>query len=465
MARKPALSVESLVALGPEKLAQIILDEAADSAPFRKRVNAALAALKGPDAVAKLIDRRLGALERAQSLIPWEKEKAFVADLQATVDTIVKELAPADAFAAVNRLLRFLGTQEDVLERTPDSGGRMGNLYWEAAESANGLLERLKPVERAQIAEWLTVALESDDYSLFLRVALALAPLLSDPQRKDWEAALAKVGGDRAAPIEVRQALAEARGDMDAVMALEAQLPSWRQNPMRLAERLLAAGRHEDALRWIRTEDKPNRLIVATTAELMAGTLPRRGSHPDKIRLEAKILDAMKDRATAQALRWRGFEATLDAGLLRDYIDKLDDFQEFDELDRAFAVVAACKDPHRALDFFIRWPRLDLAASLVFARRGEWRGAYYEVLSDAAVALEDGFPLAATVLYRVLLDDILGRGVSAAYGHGARYLARLGALASRIETYADLDNHTTYALRVRKDHGRKASFWSQVAPG
>ncbi|TWB22819.1 hypothetical protein FBZ89_103450 [Nitrospirillum amazonense] len=65
MARKPALSVESLVALGPEKLAQIILDEAADSAPFRKRVNAALAALKGPDAVAKLVDRRLAALERA----------------------------------------------------------------------------------------------------------------------------------------------------------------------------------------------------------------------------------------------------------------------------------------------------------------------------------------------------------------------------------------------------------------
>lgn len=453
------------MALGQEKLAQIVLDEAAASAPFRKRVNAALASLKGPDAVAKLIDRRLGALERAQSLISWEKEKAFVADLQATVDTIVKELAPVDVFAAVNRLLRFLGTQQDVLERTPDSGGRVGNLYWEAAESAHGLLERLKPVERAQVAEWLTAALESDDYSLFLRVALALAPLLSDPQRKDWEAALAKAGGDLAAPIEVRQALAEAGGDMDTVMALEARLPPWRQNPMRLAERLLAAGRHEDALRWIRTEDKPNRLIVATAAEVMAGVQLRRASHPDKIRLEAKILDAMKDRAAAQALRWRGFEATLDAGLLRDYINKLDDFQEFDELDRAFAVVAASKDPYTALDFFIRWPRHDLAASLVLARRSEWKGAYYDVLSDAALALEESFPLAATLLYRVLLDDILGRGVSAAYGHGARYLARLTALAPRIETWPGMDNHTTYALRLRKDHGRKASFWSQVVPG
>ncbi|MDZ5646488.1 DUF6880 family protein [Nitrospirillum sp. BR 11828] len=464
MARKPALSVEALVALGPEKLAQIILDEAADSAPFRKRVNAALASLKGPDAVAKLVDRRLGALERAQSLIPWEKEKAFAADLQATVDTIVKELAAADAFAAVNRLLRFLGTQQDVLERTVDSGGRLSNLYWEAAESAHEMLERLKPVERAQVAQWLTGALESDDYSLFLRVALVLVPLLSDAQGRDWESALAKVGGDLAAPLEVRQALAEARGDMDTVMALEARLPSWRQNPMRLAERLLAAGRYEDALRWVRTEDKPNRLIVATTAELLSGTLQRRWSNPDKIQLEAKILEAMKDRAAAQSLRWKGFEATLNATLLRDYIAKLDDFQEFDELDRAFALVAASKDPHTALDFFIRWPRLDLAASLVFARRGEWRGAYYDVLSDAAMALEEKFPLAATVLYRVLLDDILGRGVSAAYGHGARYLARLGALAPRIEAYSGMDNHTTYALRLRKDHGRKSSFWSQVTP-
>jgi hypothetical protein len=46
MARKTALSVENLTALGAEKLAQMILDEAEDNTAFRKRANAALAGAK-----------------------------------------------------------------------------------------------------------------------------------------------------------------------------------------------------------------------------------------------------------------------------------------------------------------------------------------------------------------------------------------------------------------------------------
>jgi hypothetical protein len=59
MARKTSLSLENLAALGAEKLARIILDDARGNAPFRKKANAALAGAKGPEAVAGLIDRRL----------------------------------------------------------------------------------------------------------------------------------------------------------------------------------------------------------------------------------------------------------------------------------------------------------------------------------------------------------------------------------------------------------------------
>ena len=65
MARKSALSVENLSALGAEKLAELVLDEAQANAGFKRRVNAALAGQSGPDAIAKLIDRRLSGLERA----------------------------------------------------------------------------------------------------------------------------------------------------------------------------------------------------------------------------------------------------------------------------------------------------------------------------------------------------------------------------------------------------------------
>jgi hypothetical protein len=71
-------------------------------------------------------------------------------------------------------------------------------------------------------------------------------------------------------------------------------------------------------------------------------------------------------------------------------------------------------------------------------------------------------PLAATVLYRALLNDILGRGRSPAYGHGARYLAKLQDLSEQAPADSRIDNHATYVTCLRKVHGRKSSFWSLV---
>jgi hypothetical protein len=59
MARQPHLNEEALVKLGSEKLARLMNDEAKHNAAFRKVVATALAATKGPAAVAAIIDMRL----------------------------------------------------------------------------------------------------------------------------------------------------------------------------------------------------------------------------------------------------------------------------------------------------------------------------------------------------------------------------------------------------------------------
>jgi len=46
-----------------------------------------------------------------------------------------------------------------------------------------------------------------------------------------------------------------------------------------------------------------------------------------------------------------------------------------------------------------------------------------------------------------LLDDILTRGKSQAYGHGARHLAKLEALSVEIPYWGDIDDHAAYAER------------------
>jgi hypothetical protein len=92
MARQPALNEEALVKLGSEKLARLVIGEAKRNAAFRKLVAAALAAPKGPAAVAAIIDKRLAGLDRAKAFVDWEKAKAFTADIAATLPTEISSL-------------------------------------------------------------------------------------------------------------------------------------------------------------------------------------------------------------------------------------------------------------------------------------------------------------------------------------------------------------------------------------
>src|ERR1700730_5132022 len=114
--------------------------------------------------------------------------------------------------------------------------------------------------------------------------------------------------------------------------------------------------------------------------------------------------------------------------MLRDHIAPLPGLAEFDVLDKAFAHAIGFEEKYRALAFFLNWPRLDLAARLVVDRRAEWESRHYDALLAAAKALEPDHPVAATILYRALLDDILNRARSPAYGHAARYLETLDAI-------------------------------------
>lgn len=456
MARKPSLTLESLIELGAPKLAALILDETKANAPFRKRANAALAGAQGADVVAALIDRRLAALEKARSMVDWRKERDFAGDLKATADTILGELAALDPALAFPRLVRFLATHGDVFGRVDDSSGRLQNVYWGAAERTPELLGKMAPDALVDVVAILAAALKKDTHNLMAHAAILAVPLLPDVATADFDATLARTVGHQEAVLSIRQAIAEKRGDLDAYVALEERRSPYARNALRVAEKLLEAKRHDDALKWVRGTG--GGVVGHMSIENVPYARTPYSRELERATLEARILTAKGDRKGAQSLRWAAFEKTLDVQTLRDYVAALDDFQEFDELDRAFAVAEASRSPEAALGFFVAWPAMDRAAKLVLAKRGKWEGRYYGVLLEAASTLEGGHPAAATVLYRALIDDILGRGNSVAYGYGARYLAQLADLANA----DDAEDHTSYLSGLKAAHGRKYGFWSAV---
>jgi len=483
MTRKPALSLQSLVALGPEKLAQLVLDEAGRNATFRKFANAALAASKGPDAVAKLVDRRLGALERARSFIEWDKARLFRDDLSATVATVMGELASASAIMAVERLLRFIATHEAVFERIDDSSGHVQGVYYDAIEALGTISEKLEPDEADLLPEQIMATLGESSHGYLGDVADAVALHLPEPSLQRWDQLLLaqhkeaeklqkdKVGRSvdfRISQLRnVQQVIAAARNDLDGLIALEEQKHPNSQDTIVIAERLLKAGRTQEALAWVR-KNPPTSLRYMSVEDLADGLAPYDPTTPRRISVEAAILFALGDGQAAQALRWSAYEESLNAGILRDYIAALPDFEEFEAIDRAFAHALASSRRYQALALFMEWPRLDLAAQLVVRDRGEWDGGKYYMLPPIAQALEHEYPVAATVIYRALIDNILARARSKGYGHAARYLAKLEVLTREGGTGAPsmeetgIADHAAYVLSLWKAHGRKSGFWPLV---
>jgi hypothetical protein len=404
MARQPVLNEEALVKLGSEKLAGLVIGEAKRNAAFRKLVAAALAATKGPAAVAAIIDKRLAGLDRAKACVNWEKAKAFTADIAATLATITGELASADPDAAVDRLVPS-STADRAFERIDDSNGRLQNVYHAATAGLPDLVGRLDEAGKDSIPDRLFAPAVSDDYGFFSTIMPEVVTHLAAHALDQWDKRLAEVerslgpvkGADRNWKkrakadriICLRQAIADCRQDVEAFIALEKSQPDAHRNTMAIAKRLCDAGRHSEALEWVRKHGRPG-LEVVTYDDLADGSCPRDLSDLARTRLEIWNLEAMGDRTTAQDLRWKTFETTLDASMLRDHIAGLPDFAEFDVFDKAFAHPIGFEQKYRALAFFLNWPRLDLAARLLVDRRTEWEGRHYEALLAAAETSSGG---------------------------------------------------------------------------
>lgn len=219
MARKPALSIETLTELGAERLARLVFDEAERSAPFRKLVSAALASRKGPEAVAKIIDRRLGALEKARGFIDWDKARAFRDDL------------------AAERLLRFIATHEPVFERVDDSSGYVQGVYYDGIAALGVLAPRLGSQEAAHLPDRIMASLGVSSHGYLVDVAKAVAEHLPEDVLRRWDADLTALQREREAEGAkakdrfrfsnasqyrmVRQLIAGVLGDLDGLIALE----------------------------------------------------------------------------------------------------------------------------------------------------------------------------------------------------------------------------------------------------
>lgn len=214
-----------------------------------------------------------------------------------------------------------------------------------------------------------------------------------------------------------------------------------------IARRLLEAGRAEEA--WS---------AINAVAENRPGWIPFEW---EEMRLD--VMEALGRKDEAQGFRWQYFERVLNSAHLRAYLKRLPSFEDLEAEERAMSYALKFPNVHQALAFLVSWPALDKAAALVLARSGELNGDHYEILSPAADALAAKYPLAATLLFRAMIDFALKENRVKRYRHAARHFAECASVAATVGDFGGFEPHKHYSSRLKGEYVRKTSFWTLIS--
>lgn len=104
----------------------------------------------------------------------------------------------------------------------------------------------------------------------------------------------------------------------------------------------------------------------------------------------------------------------------------------------------------------------DKAAQVLRTRYNELNGRSYYSLQDLADDfIASGYPLEAILIYRCLIEEILGRAQARYYDYVIRYLKKSKTLGDQVKDWDEYSDVDIYLLNLKKQHALKKAFISK----
>ena len=473
---KKTLNKTNLEDLGAARLADLLLEVSTGSADIKRRLRLELSHNLGTADLAHEVRKRLVSLRKSSSFVGWRKRKGLIKDLETQSAMILDKIAPEEPTLAFELLWQFIELAPSIFERVDDSKGEVGQVFHAAFEQFETFSAKAV-LDPETLAKDVWNALQDNGYGqwdgLITRVAPALgesgldalhalitayADAPEEPETEDHEALQflrqLRGGSDHAAERKARivqgylQEIASLQGDTAGYIAQYSEEDIRRADiAAEVATLLLGEGKATEAFDLLQNIDE-------FTSEAARDAWD--------IAYIASLL-ALDQKGAAQEHRWTCFCEALNPDHLRAYLKELPDFEDVEAEDRAKEQALAFVDLPLALQFFLAWPDLLSAAQLIETRTAELDGDRYFQLAPAAEQMRARYPLAATLLWRAMIDFTLEYGRASRYGYALEHLADCAAVDSDITDYKGFASHTEYVHYLQTRHARKTSFWEKLA--
>jgi hypothetical protein len=463
MAKK---STEDLATFLKRQKSDVLVDVLLELAGQYEGVNDRLERLQladRPDKLAADFRKTLAAWRRSKKFYSYRESCAFGQELERWLMQVGSELGPNDPAAALALFESFIESDASWFERADDSDGCIGDAMRCACEQ---WLEAARRCESPP-DEWpprIVALYRADEYggreALLRHADLLLGEdglrLLVAEFEKEMDQALSSavgvIKGRAGLPSGVYRLsgalslLSEALHDPDVLVR---SVCSYSPQPNGLQKEsfvvaYLKENRPNDAMRWLEDSWEPQ--FEGRRQSLLSDTLARLGRGQESANLRQQL-----------------FEKSLSVYDYQRWIELLPPTSHPEAHERARQLALVHTDPCVAAQLLLAIDEARDAETTLIGNAELVDGRRYEALPKMAEALlEKRCFRGASVLYRALLNSILERANSVAYGHAARYWWKLKEISDSCETLDPLVPHAEYEAAVRAKNPRKVGFWAQV---
>jgi len=183
------LTIETLTKLGADKLAELLIAEAAGNRRLKQTLNLATSTKDGPEALGAILRRRLVTLGKSHSMLSYDRGRELIVELDELRTTIVETIGAKDSELAFELLWKFLDLHPSILERVDDSSGRVGSVFRMACDDL-GLLAQRAEIEPDPLAATVFEKVTNNSYGIYDGLVVSLAVALRQKGRATLRALL-----------------------------------------------------------------------------------------------------------------------------------------------------------------------------------------------------------------------------------------------------------------------------------
>lgn len=438
---------QKLVKLGPEALADMLLDLATKIEQVDDRINREFAPATEN---VKNIRKKIQALTTRTGFINYMYIDDFASQLEGLLEDL--ESVVTDPSTGLDLVAEFFETDSFVFNYSDDEGvigdvylGQAKELFFsyasacpdmeKAASLAIQLYINSEYGARDSLMEHIMDSFGKPGVAILQKKLEVLQAGEQDAKKKRSYTSLL---GSVTKQIKEAQLFEDALAGKDVNLATTAIL--------KVSQTLLERNEIEVAHRWIKKIPQDN---ISNSYEI------------EKILKE--IYARKGDNESLIALHYNNFKTyrTLDGWKeLLEVIGK----ERGEEL-LAQEVALICTGPGFDTDnaqFLADVGKIDELEAYLFARVEKLDGGAYYSLPDIAKALADHQRyLAACLIYRALLASMMERAYAKSYHHGVDYLHAMDGFAPLIKDWKGYPTHNAFKVRLLQENKRKTSFWNQ----